>query len=484
MVLFNIGRLIIMKKTGRFRRWWKFWFLTLLVIGFYSPAGHLVETAGDPAGPRALPASASLFARVPRQIPPESIPVSAADTLAVGPHPAAIQIVVTTIGPGDDSAATAALQPDGKLVVAGSTFNGRDNDFALVRYNTDGSLDTGFGANVKEVTPIGMGNDFIRGAAIQADDRIVACGTSYGKAGTALVLARYERDGSLDRSFGADGMVVITTGSRNDSLNAFALQPDGTMVAAGYAGGGANGDFLVLRRLPDGRPDPSFGTDGSVTVDFGGSADSAFALVLQPDGKIVAAGETTPLDRSTRESDFALARLLSDGRLDPSFGTAGRMKAALSTGDDRITALALAKDGGIIAAGYAGLGSGFALARFRIDGSLDPGFGRQGLAIIAPSLPTGMFRAVALLPDGRMLAAGYGLRTGRNEIALARFHPDGGPDTTFGEGGFLFAAGGGGEWQGCALALPADGSIIVAGSSDNGHGRDFMVLRYKIPRGR
>ncbi len=189
--------------------------------------------------------------------------------------------------------------------------------------------------------------------------------------------------GALDPSFGSGGIVVTDfNGSIDDAAFAVAVQPDGKILAAGYVFSSAatNYDFALARYLPDGSLDPSFGTNGQVATDFHGSTDVARAIALQPDGKIVVAGRALRLDGPF--FDFALARYNTDGSLDASFGVGGKITTDFdgNGGADLAFALALQPDGKIVAAGStSNIGvSGFALARYNADGSLDAGFGTAG----------------------------------------------------------------------------------------------------------
>ena len=190
--------------------------------------------------------------------------------------------LVTTdfLGPNSDLVRAVAVQADGKIVAVGfSNPGGLAADFALARYNPDGSLDSSFGTGGLVTTDFGLTRDEAFGVAIQSDGKIVAVGRDK--------LARYNTNGSLDSSFGGGGLVTT------DLVWAFdiAFQADGKIVTAGVAGG-LGGDFAVARYHPDGSPDGSFGSGGVASADFGGSFDRARALAIQADGKIVAVGGT------------------------------------------------------------------------------------------------------------------------------------------------------------------------------------------------
>jgi uncharacterized delta-60 repeat protein len=204
----------------------------------------------------------------------------------------------TTDFGGTDEADGVAVQPDGRIVAAGIAGFYEGGNFALARYDRDGSLDTSFGGG-KVTTDFGSASDFAFDVAIQPNGSIVAGGAvGYSTAGADFALARYERDGSIDPSFGVGGKVTTDFGSF-DYAFAPAIQPDGRIVAAGAG----SEDFAVARYNRDGSLDTSFGIGGKVTTDFGSADDFAFDVAVQPDGSIVAAGR----DRSYG-ADFALAR--------------------------------------------------------------------------------------------------------------------------------------------------------------------------------
>jgi uncharacterized delta-60 repeat protein len=200
-------------------------------------------------------------------------------------------LVTTDFGGGVDRAFALALQPDGKAVVVGDS----DANFALARYNLDGSLDTSFGSGGKVITTFG-GADQASGVVLQADGKIVVAGQTDTGTSIDFALARYNPDGSLDATFGTGGRVTTNfTGSSDDVASAVAVQFDGKIVV----GGDADGNFALARYNPDGNLDASFGSEGKVTTNLG-SDDVIHALVLQPDGAIVVVGESN--------DQFALAR--------------------------------------------------------------------------------------------------------------------------------------------------------------------------------
>ncbi len=198
-----------------------------------------------------------------------------------------------------------------------SPTNNDGQDFAVARYNSDGSLDTDFGVGGFAVTDIGISNDVATAVAIQSDGKIVAAGyTNYTNSNSGYdewALIRYNSDGSLDATFGNGGIALADFGSSsgNGHANAMAIQPDGKIVAAGYAHAHPSGDFALARFTLDGSLDTSFSGDGMVTTRFAPSSDDqAYAMALQSDGNILAAGYSN----TNNVRDFALARFDS-GRL-------------------------------------------------------------------------------------------------------------------------------------------------------------------------
>jgi uncharacterized delta-60 repeat protein len=309
--------------------------------------------------------------------------------------------VTTDVGPGSEMAAAIAIQADGKIVVAGR--GGPFSDFVLARYNTDGNLDPSFGIGGQVTTDFGGNNDAASGVAIQADGKIVAAGSAAPESSCCqFALARYNTDGSLDPSFGTGGQVTTDFGGL-DEASGVAIQADGKIVVAGR--GGPSSDFALARYNADGTLDPSFGTGGQVTTDFGGFGDAANGVAIQTDGKIVAAG-----------TGFALARYNTDGSLDPSFGTGGQVT---TRGGDDAFGIAIQSDGKIVAAGFISFdfNQDFALARYNVDGSLD------GMVTTDFGDRSGdVAEAVAIQADGKIVAAGgAGPCSPPCKFALARY---------------------------------------------------------------
>ncbi|MFG2985674.1 calcium-binding protein [Streptomyces sp. NPDC048258] len=332
---------------------------------------------------------------------------------------------------------------------------GGAGDFTLARYNTDGSLDTTFDTDGKVTTDFAGGNDRANGVVVQADGKIVAA----GGAGFDFGLARYNTDGSLDTTFGTGGK-VITGFFAGDEAFGVALQADGKIVAAGGTdtGSSTNTDFALARYNTDGSLDTTFDTDGKVTTDFALGFDQAHGVKVQADGKIVAAGE----GESAGNVDFALARYNTNGSLDTTFDTDGKVTTDFG-GTERAFGVALQADGKIVAAGGS---TAFSLARYNTNGSLDTSFDTDGKVTTAFA---GQANGVALQADGKIVAAG-----GPGDFALARYNTNGSLDTSFGTGGTVTTNFGTFD-NARGVALQADGKIVAAGQA----GTDFGLARYE-----
>ena len=311
------------------------------------------------------------------------------------------------------------LQPDGKLVAAGFTdiFPANGLDLAVVRYNVDGSLDSTFDSNGLTLGRV-PGNDAALALVRQpADGRLVVAGFTDLTGSLDVAVARFEPNGLLDQSFGPGGGGGILVGSvsgANEVARAVVQQPDGRLVVAGFTNAGGSDDFVLFRINPDGNGlDTSFFNTGGTLVSFGTNRqDQANALVLQPDGRLVAGG----FSFDGAESDFALLRLNPDGLLDAGFGFGGGLLTSFSPGSISETrALVLQPDGKLVEAGTA-LVEGdidFALVRHNSDGSLDPtfGFGGGTLTLLNSGSADFIF-GLAAQPDGRLVAAGSSIIPG------------------------------------------------------------------------
>lgn len=249
------------------------------------------------------------------------------------------------LGDSEETINATAIQSDGKIVVAGYAWNGANHDFALARYNTNGSLDTSFDADGKVLTPIGQLNDVAYAVAIQADGKILAAGSSNSTATKSnFAVVRYNADGSLDATFDTDGKLTTQIGAAGDGAYSVLIQSNNKIVAAGISG---SGNFAAARYNVDGSLDITFDTDGKVTTAMGSSNISQISAALQTDGKIVLAGNSS----NGSNYDFGLLRYNTDGSLDTSFDIDGKVITAIGPSNDSAYSVAIQSDGKIVAVG-------------------------------------------------------------------------------------------------------------------------------------
>jgi uncharacterized delta-60 repeat protein len=395
-------------------------------------------------------------------------------------------VVQTNFAPGDsDYAFAVALQADGKIVVAGQTGVYPDLHSALARYTRNGGLDRTFGTNGKVSPVFDAEGDQLSAVAIQADGKIVAAGSLIANNfPQAFLLARFNADGSLDTTFGTNGMVTTTFGDSTASGHDVVVQVDGKILEVGVSGAGPYSelnDFALARFNADGTPDASFGSGGQLTTHFSGqfnTGTTASAAVLQGDGKVVVVG--TYKNEGTPH-EFALARYGTDGSLDPTFGSGGKVTTSIGSGDAIGAAVALQADGKILVSGYSTTTQDhdFTVARYGTNGTLDSSFGTGG--VVTTNFTTNssdIAYAVTVQRDGKIVAAG---RTGDYpafDLALTRYTSAGVLDSTFGTGGKVTTNLGNQE-QGYAAVVDSKGKIVLAGISfANGSNFDMVVARY------
>jgi uncharacterized delta-60 repeat protein len=384
--------------------------------------------------------------------------------------------LTTAIGPSFDTATSVIQQADRKLVVAGYSFNGSNYDFALVRYEKDGSLDTTFNGTGKLTTAIGTSTDMAYSLIQQADGKLVVSGFSDNGSNNDFALVRYNTDGTLDTTFNGSGKLTVAFGSSSDIASSVIQQADGTLVAAGYSTIGSNTDFSVARFNNNGSLDATFNGTGKLTTNVGGS-DIASSLIQQADGKLVVAGRSL----SGSNFDFAIVRYLSNGTLDAAFDSDGILRVnIMQTSESESLSLAQQSDGKLVAAGYASNNGDddFALVRYNPDGTLDTTFNGSGqLTTAIGIISTDRANAVIQQADGKLVAAGFSSGS-RDSFALVRYNPDGSLDTTFNSTGKLTTSIGVVADEAYSVIQQADGKLVAAGYSNNGSNDDFALVRY------
>ena len=384
----------------------------------------------------------------------------------------------TKIFTGLDVASAVAIQPDGRIVVAGTSWSGTQYVFVVARYTIDGKLDPSFGNGGIVISSGVLGT--ANGMVLQPDGKIVVAGSGYVGNRGMFGLARFRPDGTPDPAFGASGIITQQVGDSDAQAYAVALAPDGRIVAAGYSKSGSNDIFAVARYNTDGTPDTTFHGTGWVTTPVGTLESIAQAVLVQPDGKVVAVGWGSS---GPGAPFFALVRYNIDGTSDTGFGSLGIATSAVGASYAQAWGAALQPDGKILAGGDTYNSSGrFALARFNTNGTPDGTFGTGGY-VVTPVQANANINAVVVQPNGKIVAAGSsGAQLTGNPwaFALIRYTANGVPDATFGSGGIVNTLiGGRGNDYITALALQHDGQIVAVGTSEYGPQQQaFALTRY------
>lgn len=383
--------------------------------------------------------------------------------------------VTTSLTAGDNLSRALALQPDGKVVVAGICVNGSTKDICAVRYNADGTLDAGFGSGGKVITAVGTGDDVANAVALQPDGKVVLAGGCFGATKTNFCAVRYNADGSLDNTFGSGGKAVAAFGTVSDVAYAMAVQPDGKLVLAGVCGVGSRNNVCALRFTAGGLLDTSFGGTGKVITTVGSVTDFAAALALQPDGKLVIAGNCV-----SASTNICALRYNADGSLDSTFGSAGKVVTPTTSGSELGYALVVQPDGKLVIAGscYNGTNQVFCAVRYGDTGALDANFGSAGKAITVVGSNRSEALAVDLQPDGKLVLAGYCGFAPTEDFCALRYNNDGSPDTTFGSAGKVVTAIVPSYDIATAVAVQPDGKLLLGGSCETGSKYEFCALRY------
>jgi len=330
-------------------------------------------------------------------------------------------IATTDLGGADDQAYDAALLPNGGIVAVGATDPAGilHRDFGVVSYTAEGAPDPGFGSGGIVRTDILGGGDQANAVAVQPDGKILVAGFAVRNGiDSDFALVRYTAGGLLDQSFGTGGVVTTDLGTQSDDARAVVVQPDGSIVVAGTAGE----DVALVRYLPGGTLDPGFGQSGVTITDLGGAEDVATGVALAAGGAIAVAGYTVG-PRANR--DFLLLRYRSDGHLDTGFAQQGFVTTDVLGSDDFAENLVVDPSGRIVLVGRAVSPTilDMALVRYLPDGTLDTSFDGDGI-VTADFHGRGEFgQDVALDAAGRIVAAGYTANGGDTEFALLRANP-------------------------------------------------------------
>jgi uncharacterized delta-60 repeat protein len=343
---------------------------------------------------------------------------------------------------GTDIPRAVLVQPNGRIVVAGG--GGPASSFCVVRLRAaNGTLDPTFGSGGKRRIDFGGDDEGAYGAALQADGKIVLAGDSH----LTPAVARLKANGSLDTTFATGGKKTFSWGALGRATAAL-VAPNGKIVLAGFSGP-EGGNMQVARLNANGKLDTTFGTAGIAAVDFGGD-DFGEAVARQADGRILVAGRSSA-------AGAVVARLRATGVLDTDFGGDGRVTLP---GGGSASAVLVQPDRKIVVAGNASGSQAMTVTRLKPDGSPDATFGTAGTATIDVGSLADLAAGAALQADGRIVVAGY--TQSAEDVAVVRLNANGSPDATFGANGRATVDFGAATF-GNAVALAPSKRIVVAG---------------------
>lgn len=360
-----------------------------------------------------------------------------------------------------DSYMGAAIQLDGKILVSTGISNGTDSDVAVLRYNADGTLDTDFATGGVFTYDGGNGNDCGRFISVDVDGPITLTGYTNNGNDVDVLVMRLNANGTLDETFGENGIVLYDANGRDDYGRAIAVQNEGSILVAARSSGDGTSLALILKLNTTGTRDTSFGTQG-VAVYPGTKGNDGFRdLALQADGKILVSGYTN----TDAGFEVLTARYTADGALDPSFGTNGSVRFDGGHKNAGVRGIVIQEDGKIVVSGSTSNGADLdvLVLRYTADGSLDPEFGTEGVVIYDSGTGNDNGRRMALQQGGKIVVVGNTHNGTDYDALVLRYDADGVTDSDFGETGVAaYNLGQGDDW-GEAVAIQRDQNMVVVG---------------------
>lgn len=419
------------------------------------------------------------------------------------------------------------IQPDKKIIIVGDAYynhayepkegviHNPESSFALARYNPDGSLDTSFGNDGKVILPLSKVDSFGIDLALQEDGKIVVVGRSFDRGDyyPDAILIRLNQDGSLDHSFGTNGIVLES--NQGNAVSQFwrvVIQDDGKIVAVGSKGLYKQeyvfdyDSFFIACYCSDGAKDSSFGDNGKIETRLkvsniiksrteGRESDYANGMCLQSDGKIIAVGgiedaSTFNVYKISNNADCGLVRYEQSGKLDTSFGPDknGMVVTSVSKQENSFIDVIMQPDEKVVAIGIARNSSTdkdeFLVVRYLKGGTLDNSFGEDQNGLVLTALGTDHAHAknVLLQEDGKILVTGNVTWGKHTKFTIVRYTTDGILDDTFGDNGVIVTSIGEGDDKSFAMAMQDDGKLIVVGNTFDGNQYNFALVRYNCQK--
>lgn len=372
-----------------------------------------------------------------------------------------------------------ALQADGKIIVIGTTYLNGNFDVVIARYKTNGSLDSTFNNNGKVLIDLSSNNDVATSVAIQSDGKIVVGGYYQGLFNYDFFLLRYNSNGLLDSTFDNDGIVTTDFNITQDLCQDIKIQSDGKIVAVGITNiFWNNNDFAIARYNTNGTLDTTFDNDGKILHEIYGTDDDPKSIVIDNNGKIVIGGTIyNGIDR-----DFGIVRYNSNGSIDSSFSDDGIAMFDLG-GNDMGIEVNIQPNEKIVIAGFTDscfTGSDFIVLRCNNNGTLDSTFDSDGVVKTDFSQKQDFCRAFTIQSDGKIVLAGQsaGSTTTSQDLVLVRYNSNGSVDSSFDSDGKVnINISVPGNTNASAVEIQQDGKIVVAGYSYVSIAYDFAIFR-------
>jgi len=374
-----------------------------------------------------------------------------------------------------DSYMGLAIQSDGKILVSTGVNNGKDSDVAVLRYHSDGTLDTGFGSGGVVTYDSGNGNDCGRLLVVDADGKMTLTGYAHNGSDLDILVMRLNTDGAPDPTFGSEGVVLYDNAGRSDYGRSIAVEGDGGVLVMARSSGDGTSIAMILKYEADGSLDGTFGTGGVVRYESGKGNDGFRDLAIQSDGKIVVTGYT----RTDTGFELLTARYHPDGILDISFGTDGIVRFDGGNGNAGARGVVIHDGGNILVSGSNSNGTDLdvLLLRYLADGTLDPEFGMAGVVIYDSGTGNDNGRRLAVQQGGRIVLVGNTHNGTDYDALVLRYEADGLRDKDFGDAGVAtYHVGQGDDW-GEAVAIQSDQNLVVAGGVG---GSDAQILTLRI----
>jgi uncharacterized delta-60 repeat protein len=376
-------------------------------------------------------------------------------------------VTITDAGSESDMLSAVVVAPSGQIIAGGQTVQNNTNDFALIRYTSAGKIDGSFGQNGIVVTSLGSSSN-VTSLALQSDNKILAAG-NFNNGTSYFAVARYKTTGVLDTSFNRNGVVTASPGT-SAAATSVAIS-SGRIIEGGYSYNQSGiAQFNILQLTASGAIDSTFGTFGWAYGNFGTPYQALTSMQIAANGRILTGGYAEP---SGGNAQFALAKFLPNGIPDSSFGKYGQVLTALTdTTQDYATCLSLQSNGEILLGGYSApptTATNFGLVRYESNGALDNSFAMNGLLISTYPNQTIYYSDILLQPDGKLVVfGGADLAYNFSPDSLWRYGAQGALDHSYGQNGRAPV-----NFLGFYTGMQSDGKLVMAGGSDS-----IQVVRY------